>query len=785
MTRLGNKATRYLTKIATKEGMADKINTFTRAYENYLRAQLKSYEDLKQALQETFGKSSNEISRLIADIGKIKYYYPRVREGNTIISVYQKVRGEKKKVGNFHFNAWIRSTKLASPAIKRKMEELKEKYPPEEGFTFEVFEKKESNLYQNLSTTDRDVIQSLINKIYDKVSETSPELSKSIKEAMTEDFVAFFKKKVGFTRGMKRKKETIVGYETENAHVRLVESLKSTANFVTRLRLSQDIQDALEFVDKNHTRELNTVVKYAKSITSNANRIDHVVGFFNKLAFTAHIAGAIGSSLLNLTSLPINTYWTAGATFGGVNSSNMVRVTKVFITAMNNAFKLMKYADVPGLPKSKISLINPKDWMAIHKDSGVGLDVITAVHHFLFTQSAKSYRTAAIMEEYQGVTDSNYKKFIDVMAVPFAGTEIFNRISTFLVGNELFMQDYIKEHGPTPSEETAARDVVSEAFEAGRNLVDATQGVYARNNYPLWLSGGDTLSSVARAGYIFKHYTMTTFQLWENQIQKNPKEGMKLIAGALSTMVALGGIRSIPVLGFITNLISKAFGTEPEKKMNEFFGDLLYRGLPTGLGVDMSGSLSMGIPFVNRFGKETDSPSLAIVSELFPIPVRMFDDFFGVIVPAFFHGEWGDVLEKGSPYVGSAIAGNAIKAWRYSTEGVTTRSGKQYMNDNVPYTLTVYDGILKALGIQPEAWAKFWTEENEVRQRDQYMNAKKSRIYKEIRLSNGVTPEMLKDILAHNYDVGTRGYDYKTTKKYLITPSSISRTLNTRFKEHE
>ena len=172
--------------------------------------------------------------------------------------------------------------------------------------------------------------------------------------------------------------------------------------------------------------------------------------------------------------------------------------------------------------------------------------------------------------------------------------------------------------------------------------------------------------------------------------------------GMLAVM-AIGGLAGLPFYKDIAELIRKKYGKDIESGAREllsspFMRDLISYGLPSALGVDISGSLSIRFPDMERegIGSIIGVPYDALYAD----PVRA--------LRAIDAGRWDRATEEVAP---TAIK-NIMVAHRLYKEGQYSISGKpiNVPGEHGPRKITQIEAIGKSFGFQPVSSSKAWDQ---------------------------------------------------------------------------
>jgi hypothetical protein len=299
-----------------------------------------------------------------------------------------------------------------------------------------------------------------------------------------------------------------------------------------------------------------------------------------------------------------------------------------------------------------------------------------------------------------------YGKVVELLMTPFKITEEFNRGVTLFAAYKGIMSE-----NPGMSKD--------DALAKAKTVSDRAHGIYGVENQPALLRKGRGLRA-ASAMYIFQTFMHNYFTTLSYMIGR--KQAAAATYMILSPML-FGGAASSILLSAV-KMIFKAMGEDdPEEKIYQVAQDLFGEtgdniaryGLPGLAGVSLKGSLAPGLP---DFKEPLDA--------LGPIGGMMRNIFQGGV-----NITQGDYL-KGIEKITPLAMGNIAKAYRETSEGVTTRAGDQVFFGDEQIKGDLGTGIMRAAGLNPTKIAKpreiQW---NETTLKRQYAE-KKRRLYSRI-----------------------------------------------------
>jgi hypothetical protein len=337
--------------------------------------------------------------------------------------------------------------------------------------------------------------------------------------------------------------------------------------------------------------------------------------------------------------------------------------------------------------------------------------------------------------------------------------EMVNRISTALAAYRLE-----KARNPSASQEA----LIGKAIHA----VDSTQLDYSAENAAYFMKQGVGFGNLNKVIFQFRKYQQGMLYLMFRNAQQAFK-GDKQALGAFSYMmgmqVAMAGVAGLPIY----TLLGLFGGGDDEEgdletRMRNGLTDMvgadaarvIWKGLPTLLGVDISANIGMGsilkpFPMVSmqdirdaKTGKEAVSTLLLNgAGAPFGMVASMADG-----VKLMMDGQWAKGAGKFLP----KFLGSPIKAASLATEGLTTRAGNQVMT---PDQFDAWDIMFKGLGFNPTSVSEHYAAQNAKENVATAMADRKSKIladYAQAKLQNEDTTDAEEAAKAFNEDHPTQ-----------------------------
>lgn len=308
--------------------------------------------------------------------------------------------------------------------------------------------------------------------------------------------------------------------------------------------------------------------------------------------------------------------------------------------------------------------------------------------------------------------------------------EAINRVTTAISA-------YRMELARNGGNHTAATEYASKA-------IRVTHGDYSAFNAPRYLTPGGGLPA-AKVITQFRKFQIIQasliVRLFNNSFSGDVSADERHVARkallfTLGHTVAMGGMYGLPGASVLAFLATKLLGDpdEPdddELKMRRLIGnqdlaDLILKGAPAYMGVDLSGKLGMGtafslLPYAKLdAAKEGDNYKNALLGLSGP--------FFGGLLPRFINGV--DEIEHGAWYKGlenmlPSGFGNAMKAYRFGDEGVTRKNGDVVMS---PEEISFATELFQAMGLQTKQLTDRTFDQKVMTEFEQFYSDKEGRL---------------------------------------------------------
>jgi hypothetical protein len=370
--------------------------------------------------------------------------------------------------------------------------------------------------------------------------------------------------------------------------------------------------------------------------------------------------------------------------------------------------------------------------------------------------------TREILGEIEGKKGQLFSKASYWLMKPFSEMISINRQGASLGMFRVSYADGIKR-GLTP--EVAYEKATADA----KNLSNTAHFIYGKGNRFRIASGGEISEIAANTAMSFRTYTANYVNWFLGEADWRAK------AMSLGYMAVWGGLMSLPLVKGIMDEIEKRTGFNVRKQVQntfkgiggEKFAELGMYGLPAVAGMNLSGSMSIGLPFLGERPGETAAGNVAGV----------WGSLAGkgeAAIKAAGNKDWWKAAELLSPNVISSPSA----AIRLATSPATTASGKPlFDSQGKPLQMGIGQAIVRAGGIQPTAYAEEAAKARDVQTIEKHFSEQHQGIIDNFRIAKGkkdpeAVKELMKNVVAYNQSIKSRDV------VGLIKPMSISQAIN-------
>jgi len=460
------------------------------------------------------------------------------------------------------------------------------------------------------------------------------------------------------------------------------------AGYLSKAPALRDQRDLLAQIPQS----MSDLKAYADDYVSYTLNSQEEAAALRGLLFTMYLGWNVKSALAdatqNITSgWPVLSQYTKGA---------LRRLTKASKDVM------MHYVN----PKN--SPLSPEQQKAL--EIGIASGDVSAKLMFELMGAAKGETSGGFLPE-------SVKKLRDSSGMFFSGVERFNRATMLLAAFDVAREKGLSFIDATNFARKLVRDAHYEYGKANRpklfrGRIGAPIGTFRtfllnyvlmNVNFARQLIGRDVVGRQPELSGLGKEVLRASGE----GLLSPTNPGIALLK-SMGAMAAFSGLSGVLISGPILYALKKA-GYDPETSFREWFhrltggflthsservlADSIYHGVPSALGVDLSGSIGVGdlVPSVDLPGV------LGVIGDVtFQRPKRLAKALSS-----------GDTLKAFSQFLPEA-GRNLVQGYKYATEGVRTSKGK------LIYQPSLGESTLKALGFVPSGVAKTWAARNAI-----------------------------------------------------------------------
>ncbi len=468
---------------------------------------------------------------------------------------------------------------------------------------------------------------------------------------------------------MKRliERKGIAGFNEDAGRV-LAGFVYSNARLTSQNLHAGEIMKATQDIPKEDGQLKDIAVKLGDYVRNPQEEAQQIRG----MLFAQYLGGSIASAMVNMTqpfavTMPYLSQW------GGVTK----------------AATRMKAAVADAL---KASTGDAALDAALKRAADEGIVAPQEVHQLMAQargQGALKSGDGTRLGDAKAMAANGVSKFAVLWGKPFALAELFNRRTTFIAAYR-----------------TAVEQGIADPAAFAAKAIADTQFVYNKGNKPQWARG-----AVGSLVFTFKQYSISYMELLHRMATQGGPEGKKAAAFALAMLFLMSGAGGIPfmsdaedIVDAIAQRLGFAFSTKQARRqflintLGEGAGAFVERGVSglPGVPIDVAGRLGMGnlIPATGLLPKKQDhSRDVAeLAGPTADLAQRAFQGA-GLVLD-------GDVV-AGATMMAPKAAENLRKGLEVMIEGqYKDARGRKVIDAGV------LDGIVKAIGFQPNAVAK-------------------------------------------------------------------------------
>lgn len=607
------------------------------------------------------------------EMGKLKgFYAPRIREDGEFAVLSLSPDGQPFR---YHKPNRRKAYKLKALLKEQGHTDIK----------VEPIEKLPESIYQDLTIGE---VSKALEFAVEKIKGVDADTQAKIRIELITAASDMMKARAFRAHRIARRTDQVVKGYIEDPGVRHLLYTHRIAGGIAKGEAAIKMFDALQKIDAGKEKQLyDTTLKYVTEQLKNPDKYDKMVGMaksvvsFKYLGLSPRAMGVNVTALLTTVPPAIHQYALEGR-------GSLTAIGRALTKAGRDYSRVMR--------GQKLRNADEQAFMDAIQESGY--------------DNPQYMRDA--LGEIHNMYGSAWKGLMDISMKGFGITEQWNRGSTMLAAYRLAR----KKGKPDADARKLAQDASNKAH-----------GVYGRATLPMFAMGSNPFAKVAQMGYTYQkfphNYVQMLFDLGFS------KKNLKALSYALAAPAVIGGFKSSLVASGVFAIIKGimvAIGDdrEPEKMVydtiREEFSQRAERiaryGLFGGIGIDLSGSLAVGMevprtimdltgPFGGAYQDITQSAHYLRTGQ----PLRS--------------------LEKALP----SFAANLVRAVR-ELDGVTTRSGNRVWDDRGrPYVPTKGESAWRTVGFrsskQATAGARKWESQKEISR----FQKRRNRIYEEYR----------------------------------------------------
>lgn len=616
-------------------------------------------KDFALALKATQARFKLADSRK-AQMDSLNFYMPRVRDkGDFVVTVFVQETGEDGQVKEYKLRSERRETAIDAEKLRLAFS----RNPDFAGLRITKEEVKATSeyIYQGVDVASlNEFLDRSVEAILKKGKITSEQadllfnaVSNSINEEMAKRGaeVHFLHRSGTFTG------HVIQGYQEEKLGTIFHNYMSGMSGALNKLQAAYRFHDAIRAINPDQTKLFEYANRYMKDMLRNPDSVDRKISQLKTIPFAWYLIGNLRMSAAQF-------------------AQNWMTAAPILSRSLND-WKV-------GGPGATARILSAQLDIARKSFSPVEKAMLDQA----FNQGSTN---AMLINEMKGKLEGNWAKnkanwLINLLAIPFSGMESFNRKSALLA-----MFRAAQESGMGQDR----------AFREAKKFVRSTHYAYGLSNMPQLLRDGTTLSKYAGGAYTFRSFThnyLLSMRYYARDSQGKLVLGflphMDVIGRSLAALALMGGLAGTPFIDDILDEMEKLTAIPYRSNMRkvlhgiggQILSDVGMAGLPAIVGVDLSGSMKIGVPFIGSTGNEI-------------------------------WGVWGGLIDSGKKAIGQVSEGSYLRALetvspvaiqaplkglRMGTEGMKTASGKDILDESgQPVKMTTREAITQAAAFRP------------------------------------------------------------------------------------
>jgi hypothetical protein len=657
-------------------------------------------ERMKEADKKEFVAAFNKvlpkqirISTLRRQMGEIKGYAPRVREGRFVVKAYD-------TLGNTLWHERTEKEKETRGMISSMIKRLEaEGLTHGKDFTVrkEISDKVSEFIFDQIQAVS---VERFVNKAINQ-AKTNEKISEADVAAVTEEMITLLTnefKQRGFASVMMKRRAgfPIGGYKIENIKKKYSGYVSGASGYITKQIAAFEYASVLRAIDINSKPDLyEDIARYSGDMLRNSTRLDRISGRVRTAAFVWYLAGQLKSPVVNFTQ-----NWILGIPL--LEKATGKGAKGIYHAAMADVAR-RKYTDTE------------RKFLKEMQERGITGDQLT--------QEITGNTTAEAGKIYESV--------IKVLATPFSLSEIYNRKVT---GLAMFRAA------------TKAGDDYRTAFDKSRKFIIDVHFLYGKLNAPAGARGGTPGAAILRTSLTFRNYTFNFMLSMKDMLSERD---FKTVAKSMTYMALLGGASALPFLDGFLDMLERITGVSWRKNIKkeienvggEILANVGVQGLPALVGADIGGSLRIHFPDVTKPGKLIEESVFGVYEGLAMKAVNS--------IKAAGTGQIARSFELLSP----TFIERPLKAIREHKAGLTTTRGKIIKAaSGEPIIPTIPETITTALSFRPSRIARLSDNYRQFGNIKKFYSDWRGDIYTNFRLSKTfeARQKVLQEVVEYN-----------------------------------
>lgn len=580
-------------------------------------------------------------------------------------------------------------------------------------------------------------------------------------------------------REIRRANRRGVDYETQ--HRTFANYAKSAAYYTSQLRFGWQMANALIGMDK-YVQETARGEQQSDISPVRMGEVVREVDTRNKLT-THHVevsklvrSGTALSQFMMLTSpsywlinstqpYMVTLPWLAARTSVGDATAALINAQKMIahpvLSQMGESLGGLKALwSKSGAEKAFTVLEQVEEYIKQRGGNRAG-EYITMLNNLKRESIIDLSFVAELRDIAEGQSTTISQRVLDASRIMSHLTEVNNRILTALAAYDLY-----RNKGMSALE--------AEGF--AKQAVSLTQFNYSSGNSPRLFQARGPLGQMGPLVFQFMKYPQHMYALLIDNFRRAVKSGgmdrkiaIKTLAGVFATHLAAGGLMGamIQPIKWAIGLTLAAFGDNDEpytvanalsgetfdrlirKATTNMFGteagEILSAGLPRAVGVDVSNRMSLGTLYFIDLKTDTAESTLGSLASAFGGPLLNLGINWWRGAQYFEQGQ----ISKGFESFLPKAAKDAVRAIRYSNEGLTDSTGKEILGAN---QLTPGQLFAQSIGLAPSVVAERYAQRAAIKDAEQYDIQRKNSLMQRFRTAKSASDRtaVLADVVEFN-----------------------------------